>query len=78
LNNIAKNRYIHKNSLISENFITNPESNMKIEKKEKSKKNLLKLKLEFQHRQEMYKINTTTPLIYTKIIKYLRYTILNI
>ena len=37
---------------------------------------MLNLLLENQHIQEIYKINTTTPLMYTKITKYFKKTTL--
>jgi hypothetical protein len=73
-----KNKYIHKKSPTSENLINNPKSNMYIEKILKHKNTRENLSFIFQHIHEIYKIKTTIPLMYTKIIKYFKYKILNI
>lgn len=64
------------NSPKSENLLKTPISYKYITKIPKNKNTIENFSLTNQHMQEIYKINTTTPLIYTKIIKYFTYIIL--
>lgn len=62
-NNTLKNKYIQKNSPISENFNTTPKSKIITLVTPKIKKRKENDDCTFQHIHEIYKINTTTPLI---------------